>query len=148
MSDNQSEMQFGFTPGLSPNMAALIVSEVCAEISAREPLFITTLDSQKAFDVVNHKILLDKLYNLGMDLEFWNLIYEMYDGLSATVKWQGLKSGSFSVEQGVRQGGVLSTHLYKVYINELLLELERHLGISIGNTYTGCPTCADDIVYC
>jgi hypothetical protein len=42
---------------------------------------------------------------------------------------------------------VLSTHLYKVYINELLLDLERHdLGISIGNTYTGCPTCADDIV--
>ena len=28
-----------------------------------------------------------------------------------------------------------------------MLELERHdLGISIGNTYTGCPTCADDIV--
>lgn len=135
-------MQFGFTPGLSPNMAALIVSEVCAEISAQEPLYITTLDSQKAFDVVNHNILLDKLHNLGMDLEFWNLIYEMYEGPSATVKWQRLKSGSFSVKQGV-----LSTHLYKIYINELLLELERHdLGISIGNTYTGCPTCADDIV--
>jgi hypothetical protein len=28
-----------------------------------------------------------------------------------------------------------------------LLDLERHdLSISIGNTYTGCPTCADDIV--
>ena len=146
-SDNQSEMQFGFTPGLSPNMAALIVSEVCAETSARKPLFITTLDSQKAFDVVNRKILLDKLYNLGMELEIWNLIYKMHDGLSATVKWQGRKSGSFSVEQGVRQGGVLSTHLYKVYINELLLDLERHdLGISIGNAYPSCPSCADDIV--
>ena len=31
-----------------------------------------------------------KLFNLGMDLEFWNLFYEMYDGLSATLKWQGL----------------------------------------------------------
>ena len=28
-----------------------------------------------------------------------------------------------------------------------MLDLERHdLGISIGNAYTGCPTCADDIV--
>jgi hypothetical protein len=42
---------------------------------------------------------------------------------------------------------VLSTHLYKVYINELLLDLERHdLGISIGNAYPSCPSCADDIV--
>ena len=46
ISDNQSEMQFGFTPALSLNMAALIVSEVCAEISAREPLFITTRQSE------------------------------------------------------------------------------------------------------
>jgi hypothetical protein len=69
-------------------MAELIVSEVCAEISARE--YLCYIDNQKAFDVVNHKILIERLYNLGMDLEFWNLIYEMYDGLSATVKWQGL----------------------------------------------------------
>jgi hypothetical protein len=54
---------------------------------------------------------------------------------------------SFSINQGVRQGGVLSTHLYKQYLNELLNDLENHnIGISIGNTYAGCPTCADDIV--
>ncbi|CAC5406069.1 unnamed protein product [Mytilus coruscus] len=47
----------------------------------------------------------------------------------------------------VRQGGVLSTHLYKAYINELLLDLQkRNLGSHIGNNYVGCPTCADDIV--
>jgi hypothetical protein len=33
------------------------------------------------------------------------------------------------------------------YINELFLDLERHdLGISFGNTYTGCPICVDDIL--
>ena len=32
-------------------------------------------------------------------------------------------------------------------INELLNDLENHkIGISIGNIYAGCPTCADDIV--
>jgi hypothetical protein len=41
----------------------------------------------------------------------------------------------------------LSTHLYKQYLNELINDLENHnIGISIGNTYAGCPTCADDIV--
>jgi hypothetical protein len=33
---------------------------------------------------------------------------------------------------------------YPVYLS---FDLENHnIGISIGNTYAGCPTCADDIV--
>ncbi|VDI58367.1 Hypothetical predicted protein [Mytilus galloprovincialis] len=132
---NQSNMQFGFTEGLSPNMASLILSEVCSEITGKNKLlFITTLDSQKAFDVVNHQILLDKMYFLGMDIQFWDIIEDLYEDITSTVKWQGDQSFSFRIEQGVRQGGVLSTHLYKQYINELLCNLEKHgIGISIGN---------------
>ena len=45
------------------------------------------------------------------------------------------------------QGGVLSTHLYKSYINDLPLELEkRGLGLTIGLEHCGSPLCADDIV--
>ncbi|CAC5417961.1 unnamed protein product [Mytilus coruscus] len=128
-------------------MAALILSEVYSEINGKDLLFITTLDSQKAFDVINHQILLDKLYYLGVDIEYWDVIEDMYNGVTSTVKWQGDTSLSFSIDQGVRQGGILSSHLYKQYINELLSELEAHnMGISIGNTYAGCPSCADDIV--
>ncbi|CAC5407968.1 unnamed protein product [Mytilus coruscus] len=128
-------------------MAALILSEVYSEINGKDLLFITKLDSQKAFDVVNHQILLDKLYYLGVDIEYWDVIEDMYNGVTSTVKWQGDASLSFSIDQGVRQGGILSLHLYKQYINELLSELEAHnMGISIGNTYAGCPSCADDIV--
>lgn len=133
--DGQSNMQFGFTEGLSPGMAALILSEVCSNISAKDILFATTLDSQKAFDVVNHQILMDKLYHLGVKLEFWDVITDLYQGLTSTVKWQGDTSRSFSINQSVRQEGVLSTHLYKQYINELLNDLENYnIGILIGNT--------------
>ena len=97
-------MQFGFTEGLSPNMAALILSEVCSNISAKDILFIATLDSQKAFDVVNHQILMDKLYHLGVNLEFCDVIVHLYQGLTSTVKWNGDTSLSFSIKQGVRQG--------------------------------------------
>lgn len=143
----QSNLQFGFTSGLSPNIAALVLSEIYSETKGKEALFVTTLDSQKAFDVVCHDILLDKLYFAGIDLPFWNIIYELYNSITSSVKWQGGISDSFPVKQGVRQGGILSTYLYKQYINDLLESLEKYrFGSSLGSIFAGCPTCADDIV--
>jgi hypothetical protein len=63
LNNNQSDLQFGFTRGLSPIMAALIVSEVILQAKQQKSnLYLVTLDSQKAFDVVHHMLLLEKLY--------------------------------------------------------------------------------------
>ena len=107
---------------------------------------MATLDSQKAFDVVSHPILLDKLYHTGVNLKVWSLVKGMYKGLSSRVKLEGGYSDPFPISQGVRQGGILSTHLYKLYINDLLLDLQNsEFGKCIGCNYVGCPTCADDL---
>ena len=40
----------------------------------------------------------------------------------------------------------MSPFLYKTYINPCLMELKEHkIGLLIGTTYCGCPTCADDL---
>jgi hypothetical protein len=60
---NQSYLQFGFTEGLTMLMAALITEgRAEANTITLDPLILITLDSQKAFDVVVHIILLDKCY--------------------------------------------------------------------------------------
>ena len=144
----QSPLQFGFTKGLSPVMSALIVSEARAEAKLKtcKPLFLVTLDSQKAFDVVNHIILLDKLYEIGVHPALWTIVKDLYSGLTSRVKWLGELSDQFGIHQGVRQGAVLSPFLYKTYINPCLMELKEHkIGLLIGTTYCGCPTCADDL---
>ena len=144
----QSSQQFGFTKGLSPVMSALIVSEARAEakMDSCAPLFLMTLDSQKAFDVVNHVILLDNLYETGIHPSLWTIVKDLYSGLSSKVKWMGDLSESFIVRQGVRQGAILSPFLYKTYLNPCLEELEQQrLGLCIGGVYCGCPTCADDV---
>ena len=67
--------------------------------------------------------------------------------LTSKVKWQGEISESFPALQGARQGGVLSPHLDKMYLNPLLLDLESaRIRMFIGTVYVGCPTCADDLL--
>ena len=102
--------------------------------------------SSKAFDVVNHIILLDKLYENGLHPSLWTIVNDMYSGLTTRVKWLNELNDSFPIKQGVRQGGILSPFLYKTYINPCLVELKQHkLGLCIGNIYCGCPKCADDL---
>ena len=147
LNKDQSDLQFGFTKGLSPIMAALIVSEgILHAKQQNKDLYLVTLDSQKAFDVVNHMILLEKLY-FEVPADVWKVVQDLYTNMSTQVKWNGHTSKKFRMQQGVRQGGILSTHLYKLYINDLPTELEkRALGLSIGLEYCGSPLCADDIV--
>ncbi|CAC5412451.1 unnamed protein product [Mytilus coruscus] len=66
--------------------------------------------------------------------------------LTGAVKWNGKTSELFNVLQGVRQGGILSTDLYKLFINPLLNMLETsNLGCRIGNILCNTSACADDV---
>ena len=76
----------------------------------------------------------------------WLVIKELYQDISSKVKWVGGLSDSFPINQGVRQGAILSTTLYKIYIDEPLNILKsKRLGLRIGTIYIGSPTCADDV---
>ena len=149
LNNDQSDLQFGFTKGLSPTMTSLILSEtVLDSAQTGESLYIAALDTQKAFDVVSHPVLMKMLYLQGINSHLWQVIRSMFSGLTAKVKWEGEVSESFSVLQGVHQGGILSTHFYKTYLNDFLLDLEfRALGKYTGNLYMGCPTVADDLLF-
>ena len=61
----------------------------------RTPLPLMTLDSQKAFDVVNHTILLDNLYEEGIQPSLWTIVKDLYSGPSSKVNWIGDLSESF-----------------------------------------------------
>ena len=148
MNHDQSDMQVGFTKGMTPTMAALLLSEADNDArTQKKPLYLATLDAKKAFDVVDHTILLNNIYEQGINKKLWMIIKDLYSGLSAKIKWKNQMEDSFQILQGVRQGGILSTHFYKVYVNGLLVEIRRNnLGKFIGCIYVGCPTCADDVL--
>ena len=105
MNVEQSDLQFGFTKNLSPIMSSLICSEVINESRKDgKPLYLVTINTQKAFDTVNHVILKKQLFEEGTPLDLCNIVDALYRGLTSKVKWQGEVSDSFKICQGVRQG--------------------------------------------
>ena len=90
-----------------------------------------------------------RLYHIGISDQHWSLINTFHKDSVSSIKWRGQTSSSFDVNQGVRQGGVLSTDLYKCYVNPLLDMLQNSgIGSTIGNIRCAASACADDICLC
>lgn len=105
-------------------MASLILSEYILYSSSKgEPLYLAALDTQRAFDMACHPVLVKLLYRQGINSHFWHVIQSMYSGLTE-VGWEGEVRKPVCILQGVRQGGIPSNHFYKTYLNGFLLELE------------------------
>ena len=66
--------------------------------------------------------------------------------MSSQVKHNSLISNAFEELQGVRQGGIPSTEIFKARGHQSLVDLERSgQGFRIGQSDVSAPTCADDI---
>ena len=74
------------------------------------------------------------------------LIY-IYEEQEGCVKLVGLRSASFRLTNGTRQGSVLSPTLFSVYLDGLLVELrDMGVGCHIGGVWLGAAGYADDII--
>ena len=79
------------------------------------------LDGKFAVDVVIHANLIRRLFQIGISKQSILLLQNLYRNAKSCIKWNSqISEEFFIIEQGDRQGGVLSADLYKVYINPLL----------------------------
>ena len=143
-----SQLQFGFREGVSCLDASFVISESINHLIERGgKAFACFLDVRKAFDTVWINGLLYKLkYELGIDPKMWLIIKELFSSLKGQVIFNGHISSSFSTSQGSGQGRILAPFLYKVYINQLLMELcQLDIGITLFNHSLSAPSFADDM---
>ena len=145
---NTSEMQFGFQNGSSTTMCTFMVQQTISHyVKNNSNVNVLMLDASKAFDRVQYIHLFKKLIGRGMCPIIIRLLLNMYTQQKLQVKWNGVISDQFNVSNGVRQGGIMSPLLFRIYIDELLLDLKNSgVGCVVGNYYCGAFGYADDII--
>lgn len=112
--------QSGFRSNHSATSALLnLTNDIFTSFENQEATGAIFLDLTKAFDTVDHYLLLDKLYSIGLsgDAVLWFNSY--LHGRKQFVVVQGKSSDVTTINKGVPQGSSLGPLLFAIYINDL-----------------------------
>ena len=90
---------------------------------------IFSIDAGKAFDKIQHPLMIKTLQKAGIEGAYLNIIKAMYDKPRANIILNGEKLKSFPLKSGTRQGCQLSPLLLNIVLEVLATAIREEKGI-------------------
>ncbi len=139
--------QYGFMPDKGTRNAIFVLRRMVERsVEKQRNVYTCFIDYSKAFDTVKHGSLVELLKSLDIDDADTRMLTNLYWNQTAAVRCGNDVSEELHIKQGVRQGCVASPHLFALYTEMIMRNIDGMDGFKIGGTVINNLRYADDTV--